>query len=146
MARHRRAPRSAAGSATSATAVEAGSCRGQPYGIVEDYVGHGIGTAMHMEPDVLHRRPRGPFAGLRSRGPVLVPGTVLAVEPMLTLGGPETHELDDGWTAVTDDGSWACHWEHTVAVTAGGLWVLTAPRRRRGDAGRARRAVRTPRP
>ena len=53
-------------------------------------------------------------------------GTVLAVEPMLTLGDPDTHELDDGWTAVTDDGSWACHWEHTVAVTATGLWVLTA--------------------
>jgi methionyl aminopeptidase len=51
---------------------------------------------------------------------------VLAVEPMLTLGGPDTHELDDGWTAVTDDGSWACHWEHTVAITPTGLWVLTA--------------------
>ena len=99
---------------------------GQPYGVVEDYVGHGIGTEMHMEPDVLHRRPPGPFAGLRSRGPVLVPGMVLAVEPMLTLGGPDTHELDDGWTAVTDDGTWACHWEHTVALTATGLWVLTA--------------------
>jgi methionyl aminopeptidase len=96
------------------------------YGIVEDYVGHGIGTAMHMAPDVLHRRPPGPLAGLRSRGPRVVPGMVLAVEPMLTLGEPETHELDDGWTAVTDDGSWACHWEHTVAVTPTGLWVLTA--------------------
>ncbi|RYZ31986.1 MAG: type I methionyl aminopeptidase, partial [Propionibacteriaceae bacterium] len=73
----------------------------RPYGVVEDYVGHGIGTEMHMEPDVLHRRPRGPFSGLRSRGPLLVPGMVLAVEPMLTLGDPDTHELDDGWTAVT---------------------------------------------
>ena len=108
-----------------ATAVDA-YLAGKAYGVVEDYVGHGIGTEMHMEPDVLHRRPRGPFANLRSRGPVLVPGTALAVEPMLTLGGPDTHELDDGWTAVTDDGSWACHWEHTVAVTPTGLWVLTA--------------------
>jgi methionyl aminopeptidase len=95
------------------------------YGIVEDYVGHGIGTEMHQAPDVPHRRPRGPLAGLRGRGPRLVAGTVLAVEPMLTLGEPETHELD-GWTAVTDDGSWACHWEHTVALTPDGLWVLTA--------------------
>ena len=101
--------------------VRAGS-----YGIVEDYVGHGIGTEMHQAPDVPHSRPQGPFAGLRARGPRLVPGTVLAVEPMLTLGEPETHELDDGWTAVTDDGSWACHWEHTVALTPTGLWVLTA--------------------
>ncbi|GAB2567781.1 type I methionyl aminopeptidase [Microlunatus antarcticus] len=108
-----------------ATAVE-DVLRGTPYGVVEDYVGHGIGSAMHMAPDVLHRRPRGPLAALRSRGPVLVPGMALAVEPMLTLGGPDTHELDDGWTAVTDDGSWACHAEHTVAVTATGLWVLTA--------------------
>ncbi len=97
-----------------------------PYGVVEDYVGHGIGTAMHMEPDVPHRRPRGPFAGLRGRGARLVTGMVLAVEPMLTLGAPETHELDDGWTAVTDDGRWACHFEHTVALTPEGLWVLTA--------------------
>jgi methionyl aminopeptidase len=101
--------------------VRAGS-----YGIVEDYVGHGIGTQMHQAPDVPHSRPRGPLVGLRGRGPRLVPGTVLAVEPMLTLGEPETHELDDGWTAVTDDGSWACHWEHTVALTPTGLWVLTA--------------------
>ncbi|MGI3786831.1 MAG: type I methionyl aminopeptidase, partial [Janthinobacterium lividum] len=85
--------------------------RGTPYGIVEDYVGHGIGTAMHQAPDVPHSRPRGPLAGLRGRGPRLVTGMVLAVEPMVTLGAPDTHELDDGWTAVTDDGSWACHWE-----------------------------------
>ncbi|GAA3576118.1 type I methionyl aminopeptidase [Microlunatus spumicola] len=97
-----------------------------PYGIVEDYVGHGIGTEMHQAPDVPHSRPRGPLAGLRGRGPRLVAGTVLAVEPMLTLGDPDTHELDDGWTAVTDDGRWACHWEHTVAITPTGLWVLTA--------------------
>ena len=108
-----------------AAAVEA-VVRGRPYGIVEDYVGHGIGSAMHQAPDVPHRRPRGPLAGLRGRGPRLVEGMVLAVEPMLTLGEPDTHELEDGWTAVTDDGSWACHWEHTVALTPRGLWVLTA--------------------
>lgn len=108
-----------------ATAVEE-VVAGGPYGVVEDFVGHGIGSAMHMEPDVPHRRPRGPLAGLRGRGPRLVPGMVLAVEPMLTLGEPETHELDDGWTAVTDDGGWACHWEHSVAITPTGLWVLTA--------------------
>ena len=51
----------------------------------------------------------------------------LAVEPMLTLGEADVHELDDGWTVVTDDGRWACHFEHTVALTPGGLWVLTAP-------------------
>lgn len=99
---------------------------GTSYGIVEDYVGHGIGTAMHQAPDVPHRRPWGPLAGLRGRGPRLETGMVLAVEPMITLGAPETHELDDGWTAVTDDGSRACHWEHTVALTPTGLWVLTA--------------------
>jgi len=108
-----------------ATAVERVVGDG-PYGIVEDYVGHGIGTEMHQAPDVPHRRPRGPLAGLRGRGPRLVSGTVLAVEPMLTLGDPDTHELEDGWTAVTDDGRWACHWEHTVAITPTGLWVLTA--------------------
>ena len=108
-----------------ATAVEV-VVAGGPYGVVEDFVGHGIGSAMHMEPDVPHRRPLGPLAGLRGRGPRLVPGMVLAVEPMLTLGEPETHELDDGWTAVTDDGGWACHWEHSVAITPTGLWVLTA--------------------
>ena len=79
----------------------------------------------------------GPLARFRGRGPRTVPGTVLAVEPMLTLGRPETHELDDGWTAVTDDGSLACHFEHTVAVTPDGLWVLTAT-----DGGKAELAAR----
>lgn len=108
------------------TAVEALVRARGPYGIVDDFVGHGIGTAMHQEPDVPNRPPAGPLARLRGRGPRLVAGTVLAVEPMLTLGTPETHELDDGWTAVTDDGSRSCHFEHTVAVTPEGLWVLTA--------------------
>ncbi|SDU97654.1 methionine aminopeptidase, type I [Microlunatus sagamiharensis] len=107
-------------------AVEAAVRAAGPYGIVDDYVGHGIGTAMHQEPDVPNRAPHGLLERVRGRGPRLVPGTVLAVEPMLTLGSPETHELDDGWTAVTDDGGLACHFEHTVALTPAGLWVLTA--------------------
>ena len=96
--------------------VAAGPVR---YGLVQDYVGHGIGTAMHEPPDVPNYR-------LRPRGPRLVPGMVLAVEPMLARGAGETHELADGWTVVTDDGSRAAHWEHTVAVLESGLWVLTA--------------------
>ncbi|MFN8184787.1 MAG: type I methionyl aminopeptidase [Candidatus Nanopelagicales bacterium] len=89
------------------------------YGIVRDYVGHGIGTEMHMLPDV-------PNVGPAGRGPDLVPGIVLAVEPMITLGSPENVTLPDGWTVVTMDGSSAAHWEHTVAVTSTGPWVLTA--------------------
>lgn len=92
---------------------------GVAYGIVEEYVGHGIGTAMHMFPDV-------PNVGPPGRGPRIVPGLTLAIEPMLTAGEPDNHVLDDGWTVVTDDGAAAAHWEHTVAVTDTGLWVLTA--------------------
>ncbi len=91
------------------------------YGLLEDYTGHGIGTAMHEPPDVPNLAPRG--AG---RGMELVPGVVLAVEPMATLGSPDVDELDDGWTVVTRDGRQAAHWEHTVAVTPDGPWVLTA--------------------
>lgn len=96
------------------------------YGIVEDYVGHGIGSAMHQPPDVPNRLPQGLLSQVRGRGPRLVEGMALAVEPMLTLGDPATHVLADDWTVVTDDGRPACHWEHTVALTAHGLWVLTA--------------------
>ncbi len=95
------------------------------YGIVREYVGHGIGTEMHMLPDV-------PNVGPAGRGPDLVAGVVLAVEPMITLGSPENVTLPDGWTVVTMDGSLAAHWEHTVAVTSTGPWVLTAR-----DGGRA---------
>jgi methionyl aminopeptidase len=95
------------------------------YGIVREYVGHGIGTEMHMPPDV-------PNVGPAGRGPDLVAGVVLAVEPMITLGSPENVTLPDGWTVVTMDGSLAAHWEHTVAVTSTGPWVLTAR-----DGGRA---------
>jgi methionyl aminopeptidase len=91
------------------------------YGLLEDYTGHGIGTAMHEPPNVPNLAPQGPGRGL-----ALEPGIVLAVEPMTTLGSPDVHELDDGWTVVTRDGRQASHWEHTVAVTPDGPWVLTA--------------------
>ena len=89
-------------------------------GILEEYVGHGIGTRMHMAPDVLNY-------SVRRKGPRLRPGMVLAIEPMLTAGSARVRELDDGWTVVTQDGSRAAQWEHTVAVVPGGVWVLTAP-------------------
>jgi methionyl aminopeptidase len=93
---------------------------GRAYGIVPDYGGHGIGTAMHMEPFL-------PNHGRPGRGPRLRTGMALAVEPMLTLGRPDTDELDDGWTVVTSDGSRAAHWEHSVAITDEGPWILTEP-------------------
>jgi methionyl aminopeptidase len=89
------------------------------YGILEDYVGHGIGTEMHMAPNV-------PNVGRPGRGPKLVPGLALAVEPMVTLGTNETDVLADDWTVVTADGSRAAHFEHTFTLTPNGAWVLTA--------------------
>lgn len=89
------------------------------YGIVAEYTGHGIGTAMHQPPDV-------PNLGRPGRGIKLVEGLALAIEPMITLGSEENVTLDDEWTVVTTDGSVACHWEHTIALTKGGVWVLTA--------------------
>lgn len=89
------------------------------YGILEEYVGHGIGRSMHEEPPVFNYRVRG-------RGPAVSPGLVVAIEPMVTAGGIETHVLADDWTVATADGSDAAHWEHSVAVHAGGIWVLTA--------------------
>jgi methionyl aminopeptidase len=89
------------------------------YGVVRDFTGHGIGTAMHMAPDVPN------FARAR-KGPTLVEGLCLAIEPMVTLGDRRTALQDDDWTAVTVDGSWAAHWEHTITLTRHGLWVLTA--------------------
>ena len=88
------------------------------YSVVREYVGHGIGTAMHEAPDVPNYGPPG-------KGPKLVPGTVLAVEPMLCAGGPETVLLDDGWTVVTADGGLSAHVEHTIAVTEDGPEILT---------------------
>jgi methionyl aminopeptidase len=89
------------------------------FGIVEDYVGHGIGTAMHQPPNV-------PNFGRPGRGPKLVEGLALAVEPMVVLGDPATHVLPDDWTVKTDDGSYAAHFEHTFTLTPQGPWVLTA--------------------
>jgi methionyl aminopeptidase len=100
-------------------AVEQAARAAGRYGIVREYTGHGIGTQMHMEPAV-------PNYGRAGRGPVLTAGMALAIEPMLVLGAPQTRELDDGWTVVTLDGSWAAHFEHTVAITDDGPWVLTA--------------------
>jgi methionyl aminopeptidase len=88
------------------------------YGVVEEYTGHGIGSAMHMDPPV-------PNYGRAGHGPRLRPGMALAIEPMVMLGSSETVLLDDGWTVVTADGSWAAHFEHTVAITPDGPWVLT---------------------
>ncbi|WP_121391005.1 type I methionyl aminopeptidase [Actinokineospora cianjurensis] len=93
---------------------------GRQYGIVREYGGHGIGSAMHMDPFL-------PNYGKPGKGPRLRVGMAIAIEPMLTLGVEETVELEDGWTVVTADGSRAAHWEHTVAVTDDGPWVLTAP-------------------
>jgi methionyl aminopeptidase len=101
------------------------------YGLIREYTGHGIGTAMHMEPPVPNYGPPG-------HGPALRAGMALAVEPMITRGGGLTRELADGWTVVTRDGSRAAHFEHTVAITPDGPWVLTAPEGKGSDfAGRA---------
>lgn len=90
------------------------------WGIVREYTGHGIGTQMHMEPDV-------PNVGRTRRGAKISVGMCLAIEPIVTAGDPDVATLDDQWTVVTADGSRAAHWENTVAVTGGGLWVLTEP-------------------
>lgn len=90
------------------------------YGTLREYTGHGIGTQMHMEPDVPNFHKRGP-------SPRLTVGMALAIEPMLTLGLHQTSVCEDDWTVVSRDGSRGAHWEHTVALTERGLWVLTAP-------------------
>lgn len=103
-----------------------------PYGILRDYTGHGIGSEMHQPPDV-------PNCGRAGRGPKIVKGLVLAVEPMLTLGSDEGVTLADEWTVATKDGSRSAHWEHTITVTQQGVWVLTAPDG--GEAELARRGI-----
>jgi methionyl aminopeptidase len=111
-------------------AVETSIRSAGKYGIVTGYGGHGIGSEMHMAPHILnHGRP--------GKGPRLLPGMALAIEPMITLGSRATQELADGWTVTTVDGSWASHWEHTVAILDDGPWVLTAE-----DGGRAELARR----
>lgn len=105
--------------AVETTIVEAAHASGADFGIVEEYGGHGIGSRMHMEPHILNY-------GSPGRGPVLRAGMALAIEPMVILGSPDVAVLDDAWTVATIDGGHAAHWEHTVAITEAGPWVLTA--------------------
>ncbi|WP_377640676.1 type I methionyl aminopeptidase [Oryzobacter terrae] len=107
------------GAAVEDSLTDAGARRGREYGIVEDYVGHGIGTSMHMDPQVPNYRVSG-------KGPKVVDGTTICIEPMVVLGDQDSTVLDDDWTVATRDGSRAAHWEHSVAATEGGLTVLTA--------------------
>ena len=95
------------------------------FSVVRDFVGHGIGTKMHEEPNV-------PNYGEPGHGPRLEEGMVFAIEPMVNAGGPGVKVLDDHWTAVTTDGSDSAHFEHTVAVTSKGPWILTRPREAAG--------------
>lgn len=88
------------------------------FSVVREYVGHGIGRAMHEEPQIPNFGPAG-------TGPTLKPGMVFAIEPMINAGGPEVRQLDDGWTVVTVDGLRSAHFEHTVAVTEQGPEILT---------------------
>ena len=90
------------------------------YGVVRDYTGHGVGANLHEEPGI-------PNFGTPGRGPRLVPGMTLAIEPMITAGSYRTKVLSDGWTAVTVDGSLAAHFEHTVCVTPDGPRIMTLP-------------------
>jgi methionyl aminopeptidase len=89
------------------------------FGIIEDYTGHGIGRSMHEDPPVFNYR-------VREKGPEVRVGLAVAIEPMLTGGTIDTVTLADDWTVATVDGTMAAHWEHSVAVHAGGIWVLTA--------------------
>ena len=100
-------------------AVE-GVAEGAGFSVVREYVGHGIGTAMHEEPQIPNYGPAG--RGLRVKE-----GHVFAIEPMVNAGGPETELLDDGWTVTTRDGARSAHFEHTIAVTDHGPEVLTLP-------------------
>jgi methionyl aminopeptidase len=88
--------------------------------VVQEFVGHGVGRSMHEAPQVSHW-------GAPKRGPVLRPGMVIAIEPQVNLGSREVVMLSDGWTAITQDGSLSAHYEHTVAVTPDGPWILTEP-------------------
>jgi methionyl aminopeptidase len=93
-------------------------CEAEGFGVVKEFVGHGIGRAMHEDPQV-------PNFGTRGKGPRLKAGMVLAIEPMINAGSAEVKVLKDGWTAVTVDGSYSAHFEHTVAITKDGPLVLT---------------------
>ncbi len=102
------------GAAISAVAAPYG------YGVVREYIGHGIGRQMHEAPDV-------PNYGKRGRGLKLKPGMAIAIEPMFNIGTAETSVRDDGWTVVTQDGELSAHWEHTVLITKEGPVVSTLP-------------------
>ena len=91
------------------------------FSVVREYVGHGIGTQLHEEPQVPN------YVDRKNENPRLKPGMVLAVEPMVNAGRPEAVVLKDKWTAVTKDGSYSAHFEHSIAVTENGPWVLTRP-------------------
>jgi methionyl aminopeptidase len=93
-------------------------CEAEGFGVVREFVGHGIGRSMHEDPQV-------PNFGARGKGPRLKAGMVLAIEPMINAGGPEVKVLPDGWTTITLDGGYSAHFEHTVAITKDGPLVLT---------------------
>jgi methionyl aminopeptidase len=95
------------------------------FSVVREFVGHGSGTKMHEEPQI-------PNYGTAGQGARLQEGMVLAIEPMVNAGGPNVRVLEDDWTAVTEDGSDSAHFEHTVAVTSNGPWILTRPREATG--------------
>ena len=106
-------------------AVQDWAERKNGYSVVRDLCGHGIGTLIDEEPNVLNY-------GEPGRGLRLQEGMVFAIEPMVNVGGPDVKVLDDDWTAVTTDGTNSAHFEHTVAVTSNGPWVLTRPREMQG--------------
>jgi methionyl aminopeptidase len=93
-------------------------CEAEGFGVVREFVGHGIGRSMHEDPQL-------PNFGTRGKGPRLKPGMVLAIEPMINAGAPQVKVLPDGWTTITQDGSLSAHFEHTVAITKDGPLVLT---------------------
>jgi methionyl aminopeptidase len=103
------------------------------YGILQDYIGHGVGRSMHEDPAVFNYQTR-------DLGPVVEPGLVIAIEPMITAGSEKVRILADEWTISTKDGSDGSHWEHTVALHEGGIWVLTAEDG--GESGLAKYGVR----
>jgi len=109
----------AVGDAVEASIEAAAERDGHTYGVIDEYVGHGIGPQMHMDPQI-------PNYAVRESGPKLVDGFTGAIEPMVTLGTSDSRVLDDDWTVVTTDASRAAHWEHSVAVRQDGLWILTA--------------------
>jgi methionyl aminopeptidase len=92
---------------------------GHRFGILTDYIGHGIGREMHEAPPVFNYR-------VKQKGPEVKPGLVVAIEPMVVSGKIDTYVAEDDWTVITEDGGMASHWEHSVAVHKDGIWVLTA--------------------